>query len=88
MSMKRIGGFQFKLPKEVEVKEVKPPHTLTVDQIKELIRQLGGDPSFIDRLDSRINEIDQKIAKLEAEIEKLRAERISLIELRKRILGM
>ncbi|RLE61109.1 MAG: hypothetical protein DRJ32_01855 [Thermoprotei archaeon] len=93
--LKKIGTFKPPAREKgvmlaMERKELERPaiENLSVDRIKELIRGLGGDPSFIDKLEERIKQIDMEISELETRISQLRIQRNELIELRKRLLGI
>ncbi|OYT32074.1 MAG: hypothetical protein DRJ32_01495 [Thermoprotei archaeon] len=61
---------------------------LSLEEIKELIRRLGGDPSFIDKLETEIEKINNEISELERKIQSLKITRNKLLKLRKRLIGI
>lgn len=58
-----------------------------VNEVKQLISELGGDPSFIDKMNNEIESIDNQIKDLQIKMENLRKKKEKLLLLRKRLLG-
>jgi|GEM_PF-3515824 len=61
--------------------------TTDINEMREIIRDLGGDPSFLDKLETRLNEINSEIKNYRKKISELERKRNKLLAFRKRLLG-
>ena len=60
---------------------------LTIDDLKKIIKLLGGDPGFLDNLEEMLTRIDNEIRDHQQKIEELQRKRTLLLNFRKRLTG-
>ena len=60
---------------------------LTIDDLKNIIKLLGGDPGFLDNLEEMLAKIDNEIRAHQQKIEELQRKRALLLNFRKRLTG-
>ena len=60
---------------------------LTIDDLKNIIKLLGGDPGFLDNLEEMLTRIDNEIRDHQQKIEELQRKRALLLNFRKRLTG-
>jgi len=60
---------------------------LTIDDLKNIIKLLGGDPGFLDNLEETLSRIENEIRDYQQKIEELRRKRRLLLNFRKRLTG-
>ena len=60
---------------------------LTIDDLKNIIKLLGGDPGFLDNLEEMLTRIDNEIRDHQQKIEELQRKRTLLLNFRKRLTG-
>ncbi|RLE63055.1 MAG: hypothetical protein DRJ38_08485 [Thermoprotei archaeon] len=60
---------------------------MSVEEFKNIVRSLGGDTEWIDKIDSRLSQLESEIKELQNRINKLRAEKERLLAL-KQVLGL
>ncbi|HDJ89219.1 MAG TPA: hypothetical protein ENG40_00805 [Thermoprotei archaeon] len=100
MSIRRKGLFQIKgeeekvADRESMIVSDRAPNnsretnvTTDINEMREIIRDLGGDPSFLDKLETRLNEINSEIKNYRKKISELERKRNKLLAFRKRLLG-
>jgi len=60
---------------------------LTIDDLKNIIKLLGGDPGFLDNLEETLSRIENEIRDHQQKIEELQRKRTLLLNFRKRLTG-
>lgn len=60
---------------------------LTIDDLKNIIKLLGGDPGFLDNLEEMLTKIDNEIRAHQQKIEELQRKRALLLNFRRRLTG-
>ena len=60
---------------------------LTIDDLKNIIKLLGGDPGFLDNLEETLSRIENEIRDYQQKIEELQRKRRLLLNFRKRLTG-
>jgi len=60
---------------------------MTIEEFKDIVKSLGGDTGWIDRIDERLSQLDKEIRELQERINKLRTEKERLLSL-KNVLGL